>query len=194
MTIRHQSSIVSFLIVAVIASLSASAAMTLRLPQMEGAAGSTVDVAINVEGAEKIGALQFDVNYDSTVLTAESASPGALATGALIEVRTDKPGRLFIALVTTESISGNGTVVTAKFKVIGAPGKVTPLEPARAQAWDGNTQREVLIAPAAGQLTVIEQGLPWLWILAGIAVLLILLVVFIVARRRSRARGLPARA
>jgi hypothetical protein len=170
--------------VALVASLYA-AAMTLRLPTVEGASGATVDVAIDVAGAEKVGALQFEVVYDPAVLTAESARAGALATDALIEVKTDRPGRLFIALVTTNSINGSGTVAIASFRVIGAPGKSTTLEPAAAQAWEGITHREVLVTPAPGRLTVTERPFPWLWILIGVAVVLL---VAILLKRRSRTR------
>ena len=92
--------VLGLLTVACVVSLSA-AAMTLKLPQMEGAAGSTVEVPIDVAGAEKVGALQFEIVYDSTVLEAQGAKAGSLASDSLVEAKTDKPGRLFIALVTT---------------------------------------------------------------------------------------------
>lgn len=188
-TARFSPYALAFIVVVVAASLSAST-MTLSLPQLQGASGSTINVPIDVAGAEKVGALQFEVLYDTSVLTAESARAGALATDALVEVKTDKPGRLFIALVTTNSISGSGTVATASFKVIGAPGAATPLEPTAAQAWEGITHREVLINPVIGQFTVIEPGFPWLWIVVGLAVLVILLLI--VTRRKSKTRAAKA--
>ena len=183
MTLRFKTYVAAFFALAVAASLSAST-MTLRLPDTQAGTGSTVNVPIEVAGAEKVGALQFDVIYDSSVLTAEGAKAGPLAENALIEVKTDKPGRLFIALVTTDGINGSGTVATASFKVIGAPGKSTPLEPAAAQAWEGITHREVLITPQAGKLTVTEPAFPWLWIVIGLAVV-ILLILIAWRRRRS---------
>ena len=160
--------------VALVASLSA-ATMTLRMPQVEGAAGSTVDVAIEVANAEKVGALQFEVVYDSSVLEAQSAKAGALASDSLIEVKTDKPGRLFIALVTTNGINGSGTVATASFRVIGEVGKTTSLEPAAAAAWEGITHREVLIAPVVGQMTVVGATFRWwLWVVVAAGILALL--------------------
>ena len=175
---RRHIFVAAFMTPVIVLALGASMSpppMTLRLPQIQRPAGDTVDVAIEVMGAEKVGALQFEVIYDSSVLTAASARAGALAGGAVIEVKTDKPGRLFIALVTTNGINGTGTVATATFKVIGAPGNVTPLEPFAAQAWEGLTHREVLITPVAGQLTVTKPRLLWIWIITGIAILLVLL-------------------
>jgi len=161
-----------------------AATMTLKLPQMEGATGSTVDVPIDVAGAEKVGALQFEIVYDSTVLEAEGATAGSLASDSLVEVKTDKPGRLFIALVTTNSINGSGTVATARFNVIGEVGKTTTLEPAAAAAWEGINHREVLITPVVGQITVTGAATKW-WLWVAIAVGILALLALVVRRRKG---------
>jgi len=175
--------IIGLIAVAYVASVSA-AAMTLTLPQIEGAAGSTVAVPIEVAGAEKVGALQFEVVYDPAVLEAQGAQAGALASDSMVEVKTDKPGRLFIALITTNSISGSGTVATASFRVIGDTGKTTTLEPAAAAAWEGITHREVLITPVAGQVTVTAAAVRW-WPLAVVSA--VMLAVLVLAMRKKRA-------
>jgi hypothetical protein len=167
------------------ASLSAQT-MTLRVGALNAASGSTVNVPIDVAGASKVGALQFELLYNPELLTAETASAGALASNSLFDVKTDRPGRLFIALITTDGINGDGTVATASFKVTGMPGAMVSLTPDSALAWEGITHREVLVTPMAGVLTITGPGFPWLWILVALAVLLLLLLVFFFARRSRR--------
>src|ERR1043165_4681165 len=171
--------------------------MTLRLSEAKGASGSTLEVPIDVAGASKVGALQFELVYNQAILAAESARAGALASDSLIEVRRDIPGRLFIALITTSGINGNGTVATASFRVTGMPGQSTSLTPDSGKAWEGITHHEVLITPVSGVLTVTGPAFPWLWIVIALAILLILLIIFIVAkksRRKPTATEAPASA
>jgi len=192
LTIRTHACIAGILALVSATSLSAQT-MTLRVPAVTGAAGSTVEVPIEVAGASKVGALQFELVYNPQLLTAETAKAGALASNSLFDVKTDRPGRLFIALITTEGVNGTGTVATASFKITGMKGQSTSLAPGSAQAWEGITHHEVLVTPVAGMLTI-TGSFPWHWILIAVAVVALLLAFIIWRRSRRDEKSAPVTA
>jgi hypothetical protein len=175
--------VTGIVVLAITTSLSAQT-MTLRVPAVAAASGATVDVPIEVAGASKVGALQFEIVYNPELLTAVTARAGALASNSLFDVKTDRPGRLDIGLITTDGVNGSGTLATASFKVTGRSGVTTSLTPGSARAWEGITHHEVLVTPVAGVLTI-TGAFPWHWILIAVAVVALLLA-FILWRRSKR--------
>lgn len=166
-----------------------AASVTLRAGTVEGATGSTVEIPIEVAGAAGLGALQWEVVFDPTVLSADTVTQGKQASKALVESRKDTPGRLFIALASSEDVNGDGPVAVAKFKVIGAQGQSSNLAIENANAWEGKTLRAVQVNPAAGKFTIggLPWWLPWLLLALGILLLLLILILLLTRRRKPKA-------
>jgi len=112
--------------------------------------GSTVTVPINVSGAPDIGAMTTTLTYDSSVLSATGVSKGTITSDALLitEDTIDSSGgisdadnetlwnygaiigdttdnRVNISMISTDGFSGDGTIATITFGVVGSG--TTPL-------------------------------------------------------------------
>jgi len=161
-----------------------AASVTLRVATLSAAQGSTASVPIDVVGASDIGAMHVELVYDVGVLTFDAVRPGKLAGDALLDSGADTPGRLIISLATLKAIEGDGTIATARFKVVGQQGQSSPLTLESTAAWEESTLREILVKNESGVLNVGARGIPW-WLL-GLAALLLLLVVIVVFARRGR--------
>lgn len=150
--------------------------MTVRVATATGAPGKTVEVAIDAAGAPDVGALQLRLSYDAAVLTAEAVSPGSLAGGALLESNLDEPGKVAIALATTDGVRGDGTLLKVRFKVVGKSGAKSDVKLEEVKAWErGGEHFDVLVEVAHGQVSVKEAGgTNWLlFILLGLLALVI---------------------
>ena len=70
-----------------------SESFTLRVESIEVSSGGDAEVPISVEGASGIGAMQFVLSYDSSLLTVTEVARGSLLGGdALLEFNADQPG------------------------------------------------------------------------------------------------------
>jgi hypothetical protein len=171
-----------------------AASVTVRAPTVEGTAGGTVDVPIHVLGASDLGALHVEVAYDPALLKADTVTRGALAgNNALVEANVDEPGRVVIGIVAPDAINGDGVVANVRFQVIGNSGQGSPLTLETGAAWERTSYAEALVRTEAGAVMIVA-GWPWWFILAAIAVLVMLVVFFWIARftRRQRPAQQPA--
>lgn len=172
-----------------VARVVEAASVTVSAGSAEAQPGGTVEIPIQLAGANGLGAVHLEMTYDPRVLTAESAAKGALAgNNALLESNTKEAGRVVIGLVTLDGIKGDGVIATARFKVIGDAGTSSDLKLENNQAWERESHAEVLVNTEAGKVTI-AAGLPsWLIpALAVFALLLLLLFLFFVLRRRRPA-------
>ena len=201
MTKLHRTSIGALVIVgALLLSVAAAVAgsVTLRVATLEAPRGSTVGVPIEVVGAGDVGAMHIELVYDPAVLTLDTVTPGPLAGEALLDSGADKPGRLVISLATLKAIKGDGTLATARFRVVGQEGQQSALNLESTAAWEEATLRQVLVKSESGSLRVGGRRLPW-WLLGVAAVLLLLLllllllIVVVIARRKKQPAGEAAR-
>ena len=107
--------------------------------------GSTVTVPVNVAGAPDIGAMTITLTYDSSLLSATGVSKGTITSdallitggtidasggisdadnetiwnyGAIIGDITDN--RVNISMISTDGFSGDGTIATITFGVVGS--------------------------------------------------------------------------
>ena len=149
-----------------------SESFTLRVESIEVSSGGDAEVPISVKGASGIGAMQFVLSYDSSLLTVTEVVRGSLLGGdALLEFNADQPGRLAIAIVALEHIQGDGPIALARFSVEGEKGTSSPLELSQARAWEGESRVEALVNVEAGVLTIV----------GGIGLLLIILIAVVAA-------------
>ncbi len=77
-----------------------------------------IDVPINIKNATDVGAVGFDLVYNSDVLTATEVSVDDLSRGAEAGYNADTPGRLYIAVQNAPLINGDGILVRAYFEVV----------------------------------------------------------------------------
>lgn len=85
----------------------------------------SIGVPIELKNADRVGAVAFTLLYDSTVLEVEGVEMRALARGATAGYNADTPGELFVSITNAPNISGNGTLVEVKFKVLDDAGSST---------------------------------------------------------------------
>jgi hypothetical protein len=170
----------------------ALAAVTLRAPSVQAAAGGTVEVPIVMTGASGIGALQLELAFDAGVVRVESVVRGTLAgANALLEFNAEPPGRLGIAIATLDDLKGDGPIALARFKVVGQPGLTTVLAIRTGEAWEGASRQPVEVEMESGSLIVTSAAIAWwLWLLGAVA-LIALLGVLVFALRRRRPRPAP---
>jgi len=113
-------------------------------------------VSISVDGARRLGALQFDLRFDPAVLEAKSVAIGDLleqSQGAM-EFNPNEPGRLRVAIASPRPIKGDGELLQASFLVKGANGATSPIKVEVPQAWQSDTYVEILVLPRDGMFTV----------------------------------------
>lgn len=162
-----------------------AASVTLQVDELEGAAGETTTVPIEVRNAAGIGALHVELNYDPDVVELQTVDKGELLTGSsLVDFTVPEPGRLIVGIATLDDIEGDGEVLVAEFKVTGEEEEQTDLALENARAWEGETRFDILVRTRPGRLTVTGGGLPLLYIVLALIALLLVLLVFLLARRR----------
>lgn len=174
---------------ALVASTAFAAAVTVTAPTLEAQAGNPVSVPIQLSGANGLGAVHLEMTYDPAVLTAQEVTKGALAgNNALMESNIKEPGRVVIGIVSLDGITGDGTLASVNFKVVGDAGVNSRLDWANNQAWERESHAEVLVNAQTGQVTI-AAGLPtWLIpaaIVGAIVLLVVLFFMFFASRRRK---------
>jgi len=180
--------IVLLMLLWVIAGEALAATVTVSAPTVEAQPGNTVEVPIQLSGANGLGAVHLEMSYDPAVLTAEAVTKGALAgNNALIESNTKESGRVVIGLVSLDGIEGEGALATVRFKVVGDAGLTSELVWANNQAWERESHAEVLVNAESGKVTIAAGSPSWLIpALIAAAIALLLLFVFFFARRRKQ--------
>lgn len=169
-----------------------AATVTVRVGMVQAPAGGTIEVPIEVIGAPGIGALQLELVYDPAVLTAQEVVKGPLLTNAMIEATIAPRGRAGMAMVSPDSIKGDGVIAKVRFKVVGNPDQKSALTLDKVQAWERDTGRDVLIKTEAGLVTLVADFTLWIFV-AIVALLLFLLLIaaLLIWRKRPSGRQSP---
>ena len=173
-----------------IAQTASAAEVSLKVAKVEGG-GTSVVIPITIDKCEGMGALQFDLIYDPAIAEPESVDSGAALSNALIEFKIKSPGRLGVALISSEPVTESGELLKIKFKPIPKASGSTPLEITNQLAWDHKNNLEMLITTEPGSLTLVEDSelFPAKWrtpaMIAG-AVLLIIIMFFLFGRSRKK--------
>jgi len=141
--------IVAMLVVAGLASVASGCVKIVR----EGATASGgMEVAVNSRGASNVGSLEFEMVYDSTVLEAVSVQKGTLAGNAMLDFSVDRPGRVWVGMVDSNGISGDGSLVIVSFQAVGASERTSPLSLENIGAHNATTLIDIVTEAAAGNL------------------------------------------
>jgi hypothetical protein len=83
-----------------------------------------VGVPIKIQKADHVGAIAFNLLYDSTVLEVTGVNVGALARNSRAQWSIEKPGQLKV-VVQNANINGDGTLVKVNCRVLNTTGSST---------------------------------------------------------------------
>ena len=96
--------------------------------------GTTYDLPITVSGASDLAAYQLDLTFNGSVLKVEDVVPGPLG----ITAKSVVDGSVSFNGASVSGVSGNVTLATIQFSVVGMTGDETALDLV-AGLWDVNT-------------------------------------------------------
>jgi len=102
----------------------------LYISGVQACEGGTAEVSINVTGASSMINFGFDLVFDNTKLTYNSASLGsAVSDWGQFDALISSPGVLSVdaAVIAGTTLNGSGTLVHVEFTVGGTPVETTPL-------------------------------------------------------------------
>ena len=120
---------------------------------LPGAGGSANEVNIGASGASNVGSLEFELVYDSTALEAVGVEKGKLADNAMLEFTIARPGRVWVGLVDSNGINGNGSLVTVSFKAVGEGETASQLTLENIEAYDATTLIDIVTRATPGNLS-----------------------------------------
>jgi hypothetical protein len=113
--------IVSVLSLQAIAAADVKTEIKLTASTTAPTVGDTVTVTVSISGNTGFAAIQFDVIYDTKVLSCTDARTGAvLKKASLAASNPEDDGRITVAAATLDEIADNGVVAVISFKAKGA--------------------------------------------------------------------------
>lgn len=110
---------------------------------------------IELETTEPIGAIQFELVFPESARVTQSAA-GQLLTSALLETHLVAPGRLRVAVISSEPIMGRGTLSSLSFESLPESLTETAFRLENIKAW----QQESLAAVELGTTPLVSTGNP----------------------------------
>ena len=137
--------------------LTAIAAICVALALVAAGCVTTksLELPVEVVSASNVGAIAFEIVYDSALLEVTDVKPDDLAEGATSGYNNDTPGRLLV-VVQGALINGDGTLVKVHFTLTEGTGSITlPLE--NLQVLDASTSAAVPFQTVAGSVSA-EDG------------------------------------
>jgi len=141
-------------IVIILAGIVAGAqGLAVSTANVQTAAGGSVQVPVNVEGAQNVGSMDIALQYDGSALEFASAKNGDLLKG-MVSSSTDGAGGLALAIIDSKGISGTGSLVVLTFNVKGKDGTVTPVTVKSAKANDLSTLADIPVTVSSGSVTI----------------------------------------
>ena len=115
----------AIIILSLMATLTGAAmssnSMTVSVTYQDGAEiGDTLDVQVEVSGADATCAVQFALGYNDSVLDCLSITTGSAMSGMMSATNPDASDGARIAAASATGIDINGVVATLQFRVIGS--------------------------------------------------------------------------
>lgn len=115
----------AIIILSLMATLTGAAmssnSMTVSVTYQDGAEiGDTLDVQVEVSGADATCAVQFALGYNDSVLDCLSITTGSALSGMMSATNPDASDGARIAAASATGIDINGVVATLQFRVIGS--------------------------------------------------------------------------
>ncbi|WP_202319694.1 cohesin domain-containing protein [Archaeoglobus neptunius] len=139
-----------FAIILILLTVGTASALTVKLPETTGGVGSTIEVAVEVEGAKNVGSMDIVISYDPSVVEVKSVGKGELNRGLISS--NSKEGVVAISLADSRGINGDGAVALIEFKAL-KEGE-SPLTIQSVKAYDVNTHVDIKVDRQDGKITV----------------------------------------
>ena len=174
----------ALLLLVAAAPAPATAVMRIEVGSITAPPGAAVEAPVLISDAKDLGSLQFDLQYDPTLL--EPSEPpvkaGPALAGAMIEANAVEPGRLRVAMISGEPVNGAGEILFVAFTVPPGAAGSGDLTPAAVRAWDHTNNLDMLVEASAGTATIAPKQPLALWIGIGAAVVVLFIVLIALAR------------
>ena len=154
--------------------------------------GGEAVVDLVLTGAPATGAMDVEIAFPPEALKFLRAETGKAAENGQLQANVSKPGRLEVALVDMDGLDGDGAVAALTFQVNAPAGTRVPLEIVSATAHHHEAMVEIPLELRGGQLEVTAPtaaacplGVPTMYIGIGAGVVVLLLVIWLVARQKK---------
>ena len=133
----------------------------IQLDTVTGEAGKQVDLSVQLSNCAGVDSAQFDINYDSAALEFVSMTPGDLFAAQYTVINADTPGRIRVACASALGLSGAGTLMTLRFRLLTDAGSAVTISNGIITRVDASyNQTTALIAITDGGITVGTAPLP----------------------------------
>ena len=113
----------------------------------------TVDIPVNIVGADGVGSLYFDLAYDWDVLRAVDVKDGPALGDAILEYDISAPGRVFVGIIDDEGISEDGMVVSVTFLINSEVETATTLGLENPIAYHATSLAAITVSGSTGTFT-----------------------------------------
>jgi hypothetical protein len=147
-----------------------------------------VDIPIRMSGADGLGPLQFDLCYDPELVSPASPAiqAGPASGGAMIESNVVEPGRLRVAMICGQPVSGEGDLLLVSFKAVGPAGQSCDVTLEKVRAWDFENNLAMRVETQPGRVTLGSALVLSARMIQGLLVAVIVLVILILVSGRLR--------
>jgi hypothetical protein len=184
--VRINAILISLGLLLIVATVNA-AVITVSIDSTSAGSGSKVVIPVKVSGASNLGAMDLMTTYDSSVLKFSSAEVGSLSTNGMIESNGNSPGVIKIGFVDSRGVTGDGTLITLTFDVVGKNGATSKITPQVTGAWNTNLV-DAQVTTTGGVFTVAEGGKTPLSIVTVVGALCCAFMLIIYQSRRMVGR------
>ena len=133
----------------------------IQVDTVTGEAGKQVDLSVQLSDCAGVDSAQFDINYDSAALEFVSMTPGDLFAAQYTVINADTPGRIRVACASALGLSGAGTIMTLRFRLLTDAGSAVTISNGIITRVDASyNQTTALIAITDGGITVGTAPMP----------------------------------
>ncbi len=124
-----------------------------KVARKSGATTAQVTVPVNANNANNLGSLEFEVVYNPAVLQPESVTKGELADNSMIDFSFARSGRVWVAMVDSNGLSGSGSLAEITFRRVGSGQTAAVLTLENVRAHNATTLVDIITSTTAGSLT-----------------------------------------
>ncbi|MFA5399847.1 MAG: cohesin domain-containing protein [Dehalococcoidia bacterium] len=143
----------TLIIAALAALIIIPAAGCIKLPRKAASTSGQLKVPINAVNAGNLGSLEFELVYDPAIVQAEGVTKGDLADNAMLDFSLSRTGRIWVALVDSNGLNGNGSLAVISFHRVGSGQTAATLKLENVIAHDAINLVDIITSTTAGSLT-----------------------------------------
>ena len=103
-------------------ALAEEQSVLLQVATVSGEVGTTVDVVVSMSNCVGVDSTEFDINYNPSAISVVSVTPGNIFPAEYCVSYTGNPGKIGVACAQRFGFTGDGTLLTIRFEIIGASG------------------------------------------------------------------------